>query len=129
MGFAKKISRSVKRVGKKSARVLKTASRKAAPILNDVGIGMEIAGNLGEAAAAVAAFSGQEEVAVPLLGASEALKYGGKATQNASKGLDKVNKGDYAGAAIQIQKTAVQAKKDKNTYTKNQEKRTRKLKN
>lgn len=127
MGFMRKSKKEISHLGHKVKKVSHSVSRKAPAVLSELGKDMVVAGKVGELASGALAMAGQEELAVPLLGASEALKYGGKATQGAGKAVGKANKGDYVGAVAEIEKTAVQAKKDKSTFDKNKQKRTSKL--
>ena len=111
MGFGK-LRRKLRSASHKASRIAHTVSRKAPGILNKVGSEMVVAGKIGEAASGVLAMTGQEELAVPLLGASETLKYSGKAVKGAARAADKAKKGNVLGAVNEVEKTVTQYKKD-----------------
>ena len=112
MGFARKLKHVSSKASKKMLRVSKTVSRKAPGVLNKVGGEMMVAGKIGEGIGGVLAISGQEELAVPLIAASETLKYSGKAVKGTSKAVKKANEGNYVGAVNQVEKTVIDYKKN-----------------
>jgi hypothetical protein len=107
----KKFSRRFSHAGKKSFRAVKHAAHKID--LEKTGHLMQDVGSAGEMLSAGLTMAGLPEVGVPLLGASEGLKYGGKALEGAGKAKKQVHDGNYVGAAMTIEKTVASAKKDK----------------
>jgi hypothetical protein len=116
--LGRKRKRILKRLGHKSKNIAKSLGSKGPKILMDAGGALQAGGKIGEILAGAIALTGNEEIALPLLAASEGAIYGGKALSGAGKAGKKANDGDYIGAAQTIQKTAVDASSDRKKHNK-----------
>jgi hypothetical protein len=112
----KRFARKMRHAGKKTVRGVKHAAQKVD--LEKTGHLMEDVGQAGEMLSGVLALTGNEELAVPLLGASEALKYSGRAVGGVGRAKKQLDDKNYTGAASTLQKTVVTAKQNKTNYDK-----------
>ena len=110
MGFrqlARKSNKESRTIGRKSTTVARIIGRKAPSILMNTGSVLSTIGKVGESASGIIALTGNEEIALPLMMASEALKYTGKGVSGAGKALYEINNGEYMQAANTIEKTVI----------------------
>jgi hypothetical protein len=104
----KKFARKFNHMGKKSVRAVKHAAHKVdldktGHLMQDIGSGAGIAAGI----LAIAA----PELAGPALGVMQGLKFGGKVLEGGHKAKKQVDKGNYAKAAVTIEKVVVDAAK------------------
>jgi hypothetical protein len=121
MGFrqlARKSNRQARTIGRKSAVIARIIGQKAPSVIMNTGSALATIGKVGEAASGVIAMTGNAEIALPLLAASEALKYTGKGVSGVGRAAYDINNGDYMQAINTIEKTVIDSKKDKRKYDK-----------
>jgi fructose 1,6-bisphosphatase len=116
--LGKKSTKTIRHLGRKSINAGRSLGKKLPQTLSKLGGGLQAAGAVGELASGALMMAGQPELAGPLMMASEAAKYGGKALGGASKATQQAKDGNILGAAITVQKTAVDASKNKAKFKK-----------